>query len=39
MLRTIYSSICGALILITALIPAYILIMDKIGFKGLWLPQ
>ena len=32
MIRTIYSSICGALIFIAALIPAAILVMDKTGF-------
>lgn len=32
MMRTIYSSICGALIFIVALIPMAILIMDKTGF-------
>lgn len=31
MIRTIYSSICGALIFIAALIPAAILILDKAG--------
>jgi hypothetical protein len=32
MMQTIYASMCGALILIAALIPPVILIMDKIGF-------
>ena len=32
MMRTIYSSLCGALIFIAALIPTAILIMDKAGF-------
>lgn len=32
MMRTLYSSICGVLIFIAALIPAAILIMDKAGF-------
>jgi hypothetical protein len=32
MIRTLYSSICGVLIFIAALIPAAILIMDKAGF-------
>jgi hypothetical protein len=32
MMQTIYASICGALILITALIPPAILILDKAGF-------
>lgn len=34
MIRTIYSSICGALILVAAMTPAAILIMDKTGFQG-----
>gem|GEM_PF-2683681 len=32
MMRTIYASMCGALIFIVALIPPAILIIDKIGF-------
>jgi hypothetical protein len=32
MMQTIYASICGALILIAALIPPAILILDKAGF-------
>jgi hypothetical protein len=32
MMRTIYASVCGALILIAALIPPVILIIDKAGF-------
>jgi len=32
MKRTIYTSICGALMFIAALIPAAILIIDKAGF-------
>lgn len=35
MMRTIYSSICGALIFIAALIPAAILLMDKAGLTTL----
>jgi len=32
MMRTIYSSLCGMLIFIAAMIPAALLIMDKAGF-------
>jgi len=32
MIRTIYASLCGAMILIAALIPPLILIIDKAGF-------
>jgi hypothetical protein len=32
MARTIYSTLCGTLILIAALIPVVILLMDKGGF-------
>lgn len=32
MIRTICSSICGALMFIAAMIPAMILVIDKIGF-------
>jgi len=32
MMRTIYASLCGAMILIAALIPPLILIIDKAGF-------
>jgi hypothetical protein len=32
MIRTIYSSLCGALIFLAALIPAALLILDKAGF-------
>ena len=31
-MRTIYASMCGALILLAALIPPAILIIDSIGF-------
>ena len=31
-MRTIYASMCGALILLAALIPPAILIIDNIGF-------
>lgn len=34
MIRTIYSFICGALILIAALTPTAILILDKTGYRG-----
>ena len=34
MIRTIFSSICGALILIAALTPTAILIMDKSEYRG-----
>lgn len=32
MIRTVYTSICGVLIFIAALIPAAIHVMDKAGF-------
>lgn len=35
MMRTIYSSICGALIFIAALIPAAILLLDKAGLTSM----